>query len=93
VHAVFGDPGRSWQLPQLHLLMALPLGAVIVVFVRSVLGLKTFGLFTPMLLALAYLQSGPIAGPVVSTAAILVGMAAAPVLRELDTSKNRLFLV
>ncbi|MEO0057492.1 MAG: hypothetical protein RIT17_945 [Pseudomonadota bacterium] len=87
VHAVFGDPGRPWVLPQLHLLLALPLGAVMVVFVRSVLGWKTFGLFTPMLLALAYLQSGPIAGPTISTAAILVGMLAAPVLRLLGLSR------
>ncbi len=87
VHAVFGDPGRPWKLPQLHLLLALPLGAVIVVFVRSVLGWKTFGLFTPMLLALAYLQSGPIAGPTISTAAILVGMIAAPFLRRLELSR------
>lgn len=87
VHAVFGDPGRAWSLPQLHLLLALPLGAVIVVFVRSVLGWKTFGLFTPMLLALAYLQSGPIAGPTISTAAILVGMLAAPALRLLHLSR------
>lgn len=87
VHAVFGDPGRAWNMPQLYLLLALPLGAVIVVFVRSVLGWKTFGLFTPMLLALAYLQSGPIAGPTISTAAILVGMAAAPALRLLGLSR------
>lgn len=87
VHAVFGDPSRPWDLPQLHLLLALPMGAVIVVFVRSVLGWKTFGLFTPMLLALAYLQSGPIAGPTISTAAILVGMAAAPGLRLLGLSR------
>ena len=87
VHAVFGDPSRPWDLPQLHLLLALPLGAVIVVFVRSVLGWKTFGLFTPMLLALAYLQSGPIAGPTISTAAILVGMIAAPGLRLLGLSR------
>lgn len=87
VLAVFGDPGRAWGLPQLHLLLALPLGAVMVVFVRSVLGWKTFGLFTPMLLALAYLQSGPVAGPTISTAAILVGMLAAPLLRRLGLSR------
>lgn len=87
VHAVFGDPGRPWDLPQLHLLLALPLGAVMVVFARSVLGWKTFGLFTSMLLALAYLQSGPFAGPVISTAAILIGMATAPFLRLLNMSR------
>jgi hypothetical protein len=87
VIATFGDPSRPWNLPDLHLLLALPLGAVVVVFVRSVLGWKTFGLFTPMLLALAYLQSGPIAGPVISTAAILIGMVAAPLLKRLDLSR------
>ncbi len=87
VVAALGDPARSWDLPTLYLLLALPVGAVIVVFVRSVLGWSTFGVFTPMLLALAYLQSGPIAGPTISTAAILVGMAAAPVLRLLDLSR------
>lgn len=85
--AVFGDPSRPWDLPAMHLLLALPVGAVIVVFVRSVLGWKTFGLFTPMLLALAYLQSGPIAGPVISTTAILIGMIAAPLLKALNMSR------
>lgn len=87
VIAIFGDPSRPWDLPNLHLLLALPLGAVMVVFVRSVLRWKTFGLFTPMLLALAYLQSGPIAGPVISTTAILVGMVAAPALKLLQLSR------
>jgi hypothetical protein len=87
VIAVFGDPSRPWDLPPMHLLLMMPVGALVVVFVRSVLGWKTFGLFTPMLLALAYLQSGPIAGPVISTTAILIGMAAAPFLKRLDLSR------
>ena len=87
VHYVFGDPARAWGLDNLYLLLALPLGAAMVVFVRSVLGLQTFGLFTPMLLALSYLQSGPIVGPTISTAAILVGMLAAPILRQLHLSR------
>lgn len=85
--AVFGDPSRPWHLPDMHLLLMMPLGAVVVVFVRSVLGWKTFGLFTPMLLSLAYLQSGPIAGPVISTTAILIGMASAPFLKLLNLSR------
>jgi hypothetical protein len=71
----------------MHLLLMMPLGAAVVVFVRAVLGWKTFGLFTPMLLALAYLQSGPIAGPVISTTAILIGMVAAPFLKLLGLSR------
>jgi hypothetical protein len=85
--AVFGDPSRPWDLPNMHLLLMMPIGALVVVFVRSVLGWKTFGLFTPMLLALAYLQSGPIAGPVISTTAILIGMIAAPFLKQLNLSR------
>ena len=87
VTAVFGDPSRPWELPAMHLLLMMPLGAAVVVFVRAVLGWKTFGLFTPMLLALAYLQSGPIAGPVISTTAILIGMVAAPFLKLLNLSR------
>jgi hypothetical protein len=87
VTAVFGDPSRPWDLPPMHLLLMMPLGAAVVVFVRAVLGWKTFGLFTPMLLALAYLQSGPIAGPVISTTAILIGMVAAPFLKLLNLSR------
>ena len=87
VIAMFGDPSRPWDLPAMHLLLVMPMGACIVVFVRSVLGWKTFGLFTPMLLALAYLQSGPIAGPVISTTAILIGMLAAPFLKTLSLSR------
>lgn len=87
VIAIFGDPSRPWNLPGMHLLLVMPLGACVVVFVRSVLGWKTFGLFTPMLLALAYLQSGPIAGPVVSTTAILIGMLAVPFLKRLNLSR------
>ena len=87
VIVVFGDPSRPWALSDVHLLLTMPVGAVVVVFVRSVLGWKTFGLFTPMLLALAYLQSGPIAGPVISTTAILIGMAAAPFLKQLNLSR------
>lgn len=87
VIATFGDPSRPWDLPGMHLLLVMPLGASVVVFVRSVLGWKTFGLFTPMLLALAYLQSGPIAGPVISTTAILIGMLAVPFLKALNLSR------
>ena len=87
VFALLGDPARASELSSLYLMLTLPVGAVIVVFVRSVLGWSTFGVFTPMLLALAYLQSGPIVGPTISTAAILVGMAAAPALQLLNLSR------
>lgn len=87
VAGTLGDPKRQWGFSPTFLLMTLPLGAAIVVFVRMILGWQTFGLFTPMLLALAYLQTGPLLGPTISTAAILIGMVAAPLLKRLELSR------
>lgn len=87
IHETLGDPAQEWGLSGLYLLLALPFGAIVVVFVRTILGWQTFGLFTPMLLALSYLQAGPILGPTISTAAILVGMVAAPILKKLELSR------
>lgn len=87
VTGTFGDPERHWGFSNLYLLLALPFGATIVVFVRMILGWQTFGLFTPMLLALSYLQTGPLLGPTISTGAILIGMAAAPILKLLELSR------
>lgn len=87
VTGTLGDPRRHWGFDATYLLMTLPLGAAVVVFVRMILGWQTFGLFTPMLLALAYLQTGPLLGPTISTAAILIGMAAAPLLKRLELAR------
>lgn len=87
VNGTMGDPVRHWGLPGLYLLLSLPFGAMIVVFVRMIIGWQTFGLFTPMLLALSYLQTGPLLGPTISIGAILVGMAAVPVLKRLELSR------
>ena len=83
----FGDPQKQWGFSAFFLLATLPLGACIVVFTRMIVGAQTFGLFTPMLLALAYLQTGPLLGPAISTGAILVGMSFAPFLKRLQLSR------
>ncbi|MEN3972065.1 7TM domain-containing protein [Sphingomicrobium sp. XHP0235] len=83
----FGDPQRQWGFSAFFLLATLPLGATIVVFTRMIVGAQTFGLFTPMLLSLAYLQTGPLLGPAISTGAILVGMSFAPFLKRLQLSR------
>jgi 7 transmembrane helices usually fused to an inactive transglutaminase len=85
--SAIADPDHHWGLSERFLLFSLPFGAVIVVFVRSMLGWKTFGLFTPMLLAMAYLQSGPVLGPAISMSAILIGMVCAPLLKWLELSR------
>jgi 7 transmembrane helices usually fused to an inactive transglutaminase len=81
------DPAGRWGLSEAYLLFALPMGATVVVFVRTILGWKTFGLFTPMLLAMAYLQSGPLLGPAISMTAIAIGMVCAPLLKWLQLSR------
>ena len=87
VTGTFGDPERQWGFTALFLLITLPIGATMVVFVRMILGLQTFGLFTPMLLSLAYLQTGPVLGPAISIGAILIGMMAAPLLKALHLAR------
>jgi hypothetical protein len=76
-----------WGLKPSNLLMVLPLGAFLVVLARSFVGLKAFGLFTPMLIALAFLQIGPIMGPVVLCSSVLVGMIVTPSLLKLRMTR------
>ncbi|MEP0189587.1 MAG: 7TM domain-containing protein [Erythrobacter sp.] len=86
----FGDQATSqaiWGLKPSNLLMVLPLGAFLVVLARSFIGLKAFGLFTPMLIALAFLQIGPIMGPVVLGSSVLAGMLVTPMLLKLRMTR------
>ncbi|MEE4317998.1 MAG: 7TM domain-containing protein [Erythrobacter sp.] len=76
-----------WGLKPSNLLMVLPLGAFLVVLARSFVGLKAFGLFTPMLIALAFLQIGPVMGPVVLCSSVLVGMIVTPTLLKLRMTR------
>lgn len=86
----FGDQATSqavWGLKPSNLLMVLPLGAFLVVLARSFVGLKAFGLFTPMLIALAFLQIGPIMGPIVLGSSVLAGMLMTPHLLKLRMTR------
>jgi hypothetical protein len=76
-----------WGLKPSNLLMVLPLGAFLVVLARSFIGLKAFGLFTPMLIALAFLQIGPVMGPVVLCSSIFAGMIVTPQLQKLRMTR------
>lgn len=76
-----------WGLKPSNLLMVLPLGSFLVVLARSFIGLKAFGLFTPMLIALAFLQIGPVMGPVVLCSSVLVGMVVTPSLLKLRMTR------
>jgi hypothetical protein len=76
-----------WGLKPSNLLMVLPLGSFLVVLARSFIGLKAFGLFTPMLIALAFLQIGPVMGPVVLCSSVLVAMIVTPGLLKLRMTR------
>lgn len=76
-----------WGLKPSNLLMVLPLGSFLVVLARSFIGLKAFGLFTPMLIALAFLQIGPVMGPVVLCSSVMVGMIVTPTLLKLRMTR------
>lgn len=67
--------------------MVLPLGAFLVVLARSFIGLKAFGLFTPMMIALAFLQIGPVMGPIVLCSSVLAGMIVTPSLLKLRMTR------
>jgi len=62
------------SLPALNLILVLPLVAFFLVIIRNVIGLETFGTFSPMLLSLAFLTTGLAWGLVVFL--ILVGLGA-----------------
>lgn len=76
-----------WGLRPSNLLMVLPLGAFLVVLARSFVGVKAFGLFTPMLIALAFLQIGPVMGPIVLISSVLTGMIVTPTLLKLRMTR------
>lgn len=75
------------QVSGLYLLYTMPLAAAVVVFARMVVGVQTFGLFTPMLMAMAFLQTGLIAGPVILFIAIGAGLVVAPLLKNLKMAR------
>jgi len=62
------------SLPALNFILVLPLVAFFLVVIRNVIGLETFGTFSPMLLSLAFLTTGLAWGMVVFF--IIVGIGA-----------------
>lgn len=56
------------------LIMLLPLGALVVVFMRLVVGLKTSGTFMPILLALSFLQTELLPGVISLLLVVMLGL-------------------
>lgn len=65
------------------LLALLPLTALLIVVLRVVVGLRTLGTFSPILLALGHAQAGLVVGVGLTAAMLLAGLAAQPLLRRL----------
>ena len=57
------------------LLLLLPLGAAVVVFMRVIIGLQTAGTFMPVLIALAFLQTSLLPGLISFISVVAIGLA------------------
>lgn len=77
-------PLDSSPFTGIELLSALPLGAAAVVFSRAIGGVNTFGLFVPVLLAVAFVQTGLVAGPIIFCSTVAIGLVTAPLFRRLN---------
>jgi hypothetical protein len=68
-------------------LTALPIGAAITVIARSLVGVRTIGVFAPALLAIAAVQVGASVALVTIALAALTGLAVIPVVERLAISR------
>ncbi len=57
-----------------RMLMLLPLGAAVVVFMRVLIGLKTSGTFMPVLIAVAFLQTSLVPGLISFISIVILGL-------------------
>jgi hypothetical protein len=71
--SLFGLPLQSQAL--FRTLLVIPLGVFLLVVLRNVIGFKTFGTFMPVLIALAFRQTGLAAGVVFFVIVLALGLA------------------
>lgn len=67
------------------LLLLLPVIATVVAFMKQMVGITTFGIYTPSIITLSFLVIGMYAGILTLTAAIIVGALSRPVLKRIRT--------
>ena len=65
------------------LLLLLPVIATVIAFMRQVIGLTTFGIYTPSIITLSFLVIGMHAGLLTLLSAILVGTISRPLLKKM----------
>jgi hypothetical protein len=62
-------------LETIHLVLVLPIIATLIVFLRQVLGIKAFGIYTPLLITFAFLATNGLRyGIAIFASVVLVGM-------------------
>ncbi len=66
------------------MLLLLPLGALVVVFMRIIVGLRTSGAFMPVLIALAFLQTTLLPGLIAFVTVVTLGLALRSYLSRLN---------
>jgi hypothetical protein len=72
-----------WSLLQLppefqgtfRILLLVPIGALIISILRNIVGLPTFGIFMPLLIALAFRSTGTLYGVAIFSGVLLIGYA------------------
>lgn len=69
--SLFSKAGLSMDL--LRVILMIPIGAIVTVIFRNVVGLKTFGTFLPALIASSFRETNLLWGVLAFTAIILVG--------------------
>lgn len=86
--AHFLDRWSLLQLPQefqgtFRILLLVPIGALIISILRNVVGFPTFGIFMPLLIALAFRSTGTVYGVAIFCGVLLIGYAARSFLDKL----------
>ena len=71
--SLFGLPLQSQAL--FRTLVVIPIGILLLVILRNVIGVKTFGTFMPVLIALAFRQTGLAWGVLFFSAIVAIGLA------------------
>ena len=86
-------PMAQWGIDVMHLLLVIPIGAALVLFARLVIGLNSFGIFTPLLLALALIQMGPVFGLLLLGSAMVIGRLVVPALERMKQPRMAMMAV
>ncbi len=69
---LFSLPLETQQVYRIVLMV--PIGALLIIFLRQIIGIKTFGTFMPVLIALSFRETDIIAGSLMFTSLVAAGL-------------------